>query len=76
MKSILSMVGDGEGNISMMRVITFLTALSVLLPKIVLTFKTGIAPVWDSSDMELLGVVLGAKLIQNQQEKTTTPPPA
>jgi len=73
------MLQDDTGAISVMRVITFLTALSVIIPKIVLAIKAGVAPAWDAQDMEMLGVVLGAKLVQNQQEKETptvlsTPP--
>ena len=74
MNQLLTMLGDGAGNTSMMRVVTFLVALAVLIPKIVLAVKAGTAPVWDAQDMEMLGVVLGAKLVQNQQENQPAKP--
>ena len=70
MKQLQSMISDGAGNTSIMRVITLLTALSVLVPKIINSFKLGTPLVWDTSDMEMIGVVLGAKLVQNHQENT------
>lgn len=64
-------LGDGQGNTSITRVILMLITLAVLLPKIILAIKTGVSPEWTATDMEMLGIAFGAKLVQNQQENQT-----
>ena len=67
-------MGDGQGSTSSTRVVMALIVLAVLAPKIILAIKTGVSPEWTASDMEMLGIAFGAKLVQNQQENQTTVP--
>ena len=75
--NILAALGlsDGQGNTSSTRVVVALITLAVLLPKIILAIKSGTSPEWTASDMEMLGIAFGAKLVQNQQENQTTVQP-
>ena len=76
MKALLSMFGDGSGSLSMMRLVTLLVILTVLIPKAVISIRTGVAPVFTPADMEIIGLALGAKLLQNMQEnKSDSKPP-
>lgn len=69
-------LGDGNGNTSSMRVIVFVLALAVIVPAVVQAFQTHHHIVWTAQDLEILGIALGAKLVQNTQEtKTETPKP-
>lgn len=68
-------LGDGAGNISSMRVINLLVVLSVLVPHVVLTLKSGVITPWSEQDLMLLGIALGAKLVQNHQETKTDKQP-
>jgi hypothetical protein len=58
-----------------MRVLLLLIAAAVIAPKILLAVKTGIAPVWTAEDMEMIGVAMTGKLVQNQQENAVPPAP-
>lgn len=71
MNSILATIGlaDGQGNTSSTRVAMMLVVLAVLSPKIILAIQTKTVPEWTVSDMEMLGIVFGVKLVQNHQEK-------
>ena len=73
MLKLLSTIGlsDGDGNTSSMRVFVMLVVLAVLLPKIVLAINTSTIPEWTTADMEMLGIALGVKLVQNHQETKT-----
>lgn len=76
MKQILSMIQDGEGNTSAMRVITLLVVACVVIPPVVIALKTGGTVQWSSGDMEMIGIALGGKLVQNVHEnKATTETP-
>jgi len=72
MKSLLSMVGDGNGETSTMRVIVILMALSVLIPHTFLWMKTGVSIPWTQEDIIILGMALTGKLVQNKQESNST----
>ena len=67
------MFSDGSpGNpISLMRVVTLLIILTVLIPKVVIACQTGVPPVFTPADMSIIGIALGAKIVQNTQEKST-----
>jgi hypothetical protein len=69
-------VGDGAGNTSFMRVGCLLVLMAVLIPKVVGAVKSGVPFEFTSGDLEVLGLVFGAKLVQNYQESKTpaTPP--
>jgi len=67
-------LGDGLGNTSSMRVVFLLTFLAILIPKVVTAIKTGVAPQFTPSEMEVMGIAFGAKLIQNVQENKPTDP--
>ena len=69
----LTGVGDGEGNTSLMRVVLLLVVLTVLVPKFVLAIKSGTPVDFNAGDLEVLGIALGAKLVQNVQESKPEP---
>lgn len=66
------MFHDDTGAFSMMRVVTFLVAIAVIVPKVILAVQTKQPVVWGADDIEMLGAVLGAKLVQNTQENPST----
>jgi len=66
---IKSLLSDGQGNSSMMRLITFIMVVSVLGTKFYNAWLTKTPIVWDASDLALIGGSYTAKLIQNSQEK-------
>ena len=74
MQFLNSMLSDGQGNTSTMRVVTLLVVLAVLIPYVVNSVRTGIAPVFTPDQLEILGIVLGAKLVQNGQENAAPRP--
>jgi len=59
---------DGLGNTSSIRVINMLVVLAVIVPRVTIAIQTRTPPTWSQEDLMMLGVVLGAKLVQNQQE--------
>ena len=69
-------IGDGEGNTSLMRVIVLLVVLAVLVPKVYCGIKTGTPITFTTTDFEVLGGALGAKLFQNSQESKPQSPKA
>jgi hypothetical protein len=71
MKNILSMLSDGEGNTSLMRVIVLLIIGSVIASKFYNAWLTKQPVVFDTQDFELVGIAFGSKLIQNSQENST-----
>lgn len=74
LKVLSSALQDGEGNVSTMRIVVFLIILSVIVPKVVLSIKTGTPITWSADDMTMIGIALGGKLVQNKQENSGTPP--
>jgi len=70
MKNLIALAGldDGLGNTSSVRVLLLLIALSVIVPKLVLFFKTWELPVYTPGDIGMITMALSGKLIQNQQE--------
>jgi len=70
MKSIISMLGDGQGNVSLMRVIILIIVVSVIGSKFYNAYLTKTPITFDSQDFELIGGSFVAKLVQNSQEKT------
>ncbi len=71
MNKILSSIGlaDSTGEISTMRVITLLVTLAVLIPAVYSAITTKTQLILSTDNLEVLGIVLGAKCVQNQQEK-------
>ncbi len=74
MSKLLTMIQDGEGNTSSMRVLLLLVTLAVIVPKVYIAIKTGVAPVWTGDDMAMIGVAMSGKIVQNQQENNPTKP--
>lgn len=74
MNTLLGMLKDDTGQLSSMRVVLLLVALAVIVPHVILAVQTKTVPQWSGTDLELLGLSLGAKLLQNGQEATPTPP--
>ena len=63
-------MGDGNGNTSSMRVIVFVLALAIIVPAVIQALQSHTHIVWTMQDLDILGIALGAKLVQNSQEKT------
>lgn len=68
-------LGDGQGNISSMRIVFMLLVLAVIVPKVVLAIKSGVPPTWVEGDFAVLAIAFGGKTIQNVQEKPSSAPP-
>jgi len=68
-QAIQSMIGDGNGNVSAMRVILIIVVLAVVASKFYNAYLTKVPIAWTTEDWELLTTVVGGKLIQNSQEK-------
>ena len=68
MKTLLTAIQDGQGNASTTRIVVLLIVLSILAPKVYLSFKVGAPLTWNADDLTMLGMALGAKLVQNTQE--------
>lgn len=71
-------LGDGEGNTSLMRVVVLLMILAVLVPAVYIAVYTRSPLTLTNQDLELIGLALGAKCVQNAQEaqqKPTDKPP-
>lgn len=73
MKNIIQIIGlgDGDGNTSSMRVINLMVVLAILIPKVVIGIKIGTPVAFTQDDMAMIGIVLGAKLVQNHQETSS-----
>lgn len=69
MNQLFSMLSDGAGNVSTLRVILLLFVVYVLALHLVLSIKTGVAVPFSGDELSALGILLGSKLIQNHQEK-------
>ena len=69
---ILSAIGDGNGNTSSMRLTMIVTVIALLLTKAYNAWLTKQPIVWTADDISMLGIVTAGKVIQNQQENTTT----
>ena len=67
---LLSLIGDGAGNLSTTRVIVLIVPAAVILSKFYNAHLTGTPIEWTSHDLEIIGIVSGLKLVQNQQEKS------
>ena len=78
MSKLFSIVADDTGALSTTRVVVLLVTLAVIVPKVVVSIRSGVPVMWGVQDMGILGVVMGAKLVQNTQEnkQPPTPPPA
>jgi Tfp pilus assembly major pilin PilA len=73
MKSILSMLSDGQGNTSMMRVIGVIIVLAIMIPKVYLAISLKQPVSFDTNDIMMIGAVIGGKLVQNTQENASAP---
>jgi hypothetical protein len=73
--SLLDQIGlsDGQGNTSSMRIMLYTVILAILAPAIYIAFVTKTGLTLTSEQLELIGMALGAKCVQNQQEKDVTP---
>ena len=69
-------LGDGEGNVSSMRVIVLLVVLYVLVPPVMLSLQSHALVDPSPTSLGILASVLGAKLVQNQQETRGANPSA
>lgn len=67
--AILSLFGDGTGNLSMMRVIMFAMFFAVIASKFYNAWLAHAPIVWDTQDFAIMSSGLVSKLIQNTQEK-------
>lgn len=65
-------LGDGEGNTSSTRIILFIVTLCWLVSKFYNAHLTHAAITWDSSDMEVLGIIGGLGVVKTQVEKPST----
>ena len=70
MNQIASMLSDGAGNVSTLRVILFLFVIYILSLHLILAFHTGAAVPFTGDEMTVLGILCGSKLVQNQQENS------
>lgn len=69
-------LGDGDGNTSLGRVIAFLTALTVLLPKILFAIHSGGAAAdFSADDLKMLSLAIASHQFTKMQETKTEPPP-
>lgn len=75
MNQILSMLSDGQGNTSSLRVLMFLFALYLLAAHLILLIQTGQRAPFSNDELYLLGLLLGAKVVQNHQENQSGQPP-
>lgn len=69
------MISDGEGNVSATRVVVLLVTLAILVPYTIISIKTGTMQPFSADQLQILGITLGAKLIQNSQENKPSEPP-
>lgn len=69
-----SLLGDGAGNVSSMRVLILLVAVALIGSKFYNAYLTKSPIVWDSSDWQILATLIGGKLVQNTQEKEPVKP--
>jgi len=76
MNFLASMLSDGAGNTSTLRVVILLFVAYVLALHLALSVKTGAMVPFTGDELSLLGILLGTKLVQNQQEKNAGEPPA
>ncbi len=65
---IVTAFGDGTGNTSMMRIIIFMMIAAVIGSKFYNAWLLKAPIVWDTTDLEMAGMAIGGKLIQNTQE--------
>jgi hypothetical protein len=63
-----SMLGDGDGNISSMRVVFFIVALIIALTWAVISIRAGALQPLPSGVPSILAILTGGKLWQNSQE--------
>ena len=74
MQKLLSAFSDDTGAVSMTRVVMFLVVVAVIVSKFTNSYISKTSIIWETSDMEMIGLISGVKLIQNVQE--ATPPKA
>lgn len=75
LKQLVSMIQDGEGNTSSMRVVMILVVACVMIPPVVAALRTGGTVQWSASDIELVASVVAGKVGQGFLEsKPATPP--
>lgn len=68
-------LGDGQGNVSSMRLVMLIVVIAILVPAVYAAIAAKTPLELSASNLEVLGIVLGAKCVQNQQEKDTPPQP-
>jgi len=72
MQKLLSAFSDDTGATSMTRVVMFLVVAAVIISKFTNSYLTKTPITWETSDMEMIGLISGVKLIQNVQEASPT----
>jgi hypothetical protein len=77
MKNLLSGIGldDGSGNVSHTRVVNLLVAACWLVSKFYNAHLTHTPITWDSTDLEILGVIGGISIGKTVAENSTKPNP-
>ena len=66
---MISMLGDGAGNVSSTRVIMLFVVVAIVASKFFNSYLTKQPIVWSDTDWGMIATVVGGKLIQNTQEK-------
>lgn len=69
---ITSLLSDGQGSTSMMRLIVLLIVVTVIGTKFYNAYLTHTPIVWDTNDLLMLGGAITGKLVQNTQENNGT----
>jgi hypothetical protein len=77
MKKVFEIIGldDGEGHISLGRVVVLITVVTVMLPHVIAACK-GEMLAWSPDDWKILGIAFGGKVAQSFAENSTPSNPA
>lgn len=67
-------LGDGQGNTSLMRVVVLVLVIAVLVPALVAALTAHTNLTLTADNLELIGLALGAKCVQNAQENAQPKP--
>lgn len=64
LKQLVTMIQDGEGNTSAMRVVVVLVVVCVMVPPAIAAIRSGGTVQWSQSDVELIAAVIAGKVGQ------------
>jgi hypothetical protein len=84
MNALKTLIADNNGDPSTMRVVVLILVMAIVVPKVYVAIATKNPVVFDTTDLEMIGLVLGAKAAQSfaenknpaTPETPTTPPVA